>query len=74
VVFYREVETEGHGKGYVVMCAGLVQGGGDGGKWIGFSVNMCWFGRWETEGNGKSLVVMGAAVSVMICCSLRETK
>jgi hypothetical protein len=35
-------ETEGNGKGSLVMCAGLVQGGGDGGKWKGFSVDVCW--------------------------------
>jgi hypothetical protein len=26
------------------MCVGLVQGGGDGGKWKGFSGDVCCFG------------------------------
>jgi hypothetical protein len=37
-------ETEANGKGSVVMCSGLVEGGGDGGKWKGFSGGVCWFG------------------------------
>jgi hypothetical protein len=44
LVWYRVGETEGNGKGSVVMCAGFVQGGGDEGKWKGFSGDMCWFG------------------------------
>jgi hypothetical protein len=44
VVRYRVVETEGNGKGSEVMCDGLVQGGEDGGKWKGFSCDVCWFG------------------------------
>jgi hypothetical protein len=35
---------KGNGKVSVVMCAGLVQGGGDEGKWKGFSADVCLFG------------------------------
>jgi hypothetical protein len=44
LVLYRVGETKGNGKGSVLMCAGLVQGGEDEGKWKGFSGDVCWFG------------------------------
>jgi hypothetical protein len=44
LVSYRVGETEGNGKGSVVMSGGFVEGGGDGGKWKGFSGDVCWFG------------------------------
>jgi hypothetical protein len=44
LVWYSVGETEGNGKGSVVMCAALVRGGGDGGKWKGFIGDVCWFG------------------------------
>jgi hypothetical protein len=48
LVWYRVGETEVNGNGSVVMCAGLVQGGVDGGKCEGFSGDVCWFGTgWE---------------------------
>jgi hypothetical protein len=48
LVWYRVGETEGNVKVSVVMCAGLVQGGGDGSKWKGLSGGVCWFGTgWE---------------------------
>jgi hypothetical protein len=36
-------ETEENGMCSVVMSASLVQGVRDGGKWKGFSGDMCWF-------------------------------
>jgi hypothetical protein len=44
LICYRVEETNGNGEGSVVMCAGLVEGGGDGGKWKGFIGDVCWFG------------------------------
>jgi hypothetical protein len=43
-------ETEGNGKGSVVMCGGLVQSGRDGWKWKVFSGFVCWFGTgWDSR-------------------------
>jgi hypothetical protein len=37
-------ETEGNGNGSVLICGGLVQDGGDGGKLKEFIGDVCWFG------------------------------
>jgi hypothetical protein len=45
VVWYWVGDKEGNGKDSVVMCDGLIQGGGDGRKLKVFIGDVWWFGR-----------------------------
>jgi hypothetical protein len=50
MVCYKLGETKGNEKGSVVMCAGLVQGEGFGGRSKGFSGVLCCFGLGGRDG------------------------
>jgi hypothetical protein len=62
----------------LMMCAGLLLGGGDESKLTDFSGDMCYSYRFgllqvgETKRNGKCSVVMCAVVTVMVCYSLER--
>jgi hypothetical protein len=70
LVWYRVWETEENGKGSGVKCAGLVQGGGDGGKWKGFSADVWWFGT----GCGRRKEMERVQWCVLVCYSVGETE
>jgi hypothetical protein len=63
MILYSVGERKGNGKCSLVMCACLVQGWRFGGKWKGFSVDVCWFGT----GWGRGREMKGFSCDV--CCS-----